>query len=276
MTALARAVQRARLEAVGDHLDLGFVESLLPRNCEADVPSVAAVGDARVPQARDLLGGVVDLAVTPQQAVQHEEPLQRLRLERERAVGDRVVGHQALGLAAVRSPRIVRKRVKPSNTASASTSATSPASPTCVTTASRISARHAVGIDHELLGEREACGEGTRRVVGRDRVGRRALGPQQLRAPRPARVQDRGVDAARGSRTPTRSRGTRRRGRAGARTRRRTPTRRRPRPRATTCSRHHHRFASVDRPDRLTGKRFDARHRPMKLPPSQTMVWPVT
>jgi hypothetical protein len=44
---LGPCVECAGLEAVGDQLDLGLVEPFLLRNCEADVPSVAAVGDAR-------------------------------------------------------------------------------------------------------------------------------------------------------------------------------------------------------------------------------------
>src|SRR5262249_25237835 len=141
---LVPVAERRSLPAVIDQRDGILVQPLLARTCEPDVPAVPAPDGARVPDARPLLGRVVEAAVTPERAVESLEVPQQRGLVREDTVGGGIcVGgrwrnpcpaHRTAGpsfrsetSASSSTPRISRKRAKPSNSASASVSPTRPA-----------------------------------------------------------------------------------------------------------------------------------------------------
>src|SRR5262249_22597070 len=134
------------LPAVIDQRDGILVQALLARTRESHVPAVATADGPRVPDARHFFGRVIEAPVTPERAVQSLEIPEQLGLVREDAVGGGIraggrrrnpcPAHSAArpsfrsgtpGPAS--TPRIRRKRAKPSNSASASVSATTPAAP---------------------------------------------------------------------------------------------------------------------------------------------------
>ncbi len=86
--------QRRRRVRVVDEVDLILTEPLLPRDREADVASIPAIGDARIAQAHRFLARVIEHAVRPELAVRGGERRSERRLmgedraERGRSAGD--------------------------------------------------------------------------------------------------------------------------------------------------------------------------------------------
>ncbi len=90
---LVAITQIAVLETIVDHVGKFFGESLLPRDREAHVASIAAVGDARVAQANDFLRGLIKDAMTPELRVEREVFANEFGLMRQHSTerGDRFI-----------------------------------------------------------------------------------------------------------------------------------------------------------------------------------------
>ena len=81
---------------IGDLVDLGFIETLLLRDREADVPSIPAIGDSSVAQPHCLFARMIEHPVRPELPVQPAEgPSDIRRMSQDRAEGGRLAVYGA-------------------------------------------------------------------------------------------------------------------------------------------------------------------------------------